>query len=296
MRDSLVCHIHKPSTERNYHGIWTNFNRFVIRLDNIPTTWEDKVSLYCTFLTIYTTIQSSTLKSYISAIKSKLRAIGHNWNNNQALLSALTRACKIKNDVVRTRLPIGLSLLDCICFEIERNIWDHYQRILYLTALLVAYYGLLRIGEYTESQHVMKASKVYLADNKTKLLITLTSSKTHDKESRPQKIKIEARTKGKKRVYCPIEQVQEYIKIRPRYRNDNEQFFVFEDGAPVTPYHIRALLQLMLEKLDLDPSLYETHSLRIGRATDLFKAGHSIEAIKRKGRWKSNAVYRYLRE
>eukprot|EP00974_Lingulodinium_polyedra_P076838 7438187-Lingulodinium_polyedra.AAC.1 len=39
-----------------------------------------------------------------------------------------------------------------------------------------------------------------------------------------------------------------------------------------------------------------THSLRIGGATALYKAGLDIETIKRQGRWMSSAVHGYLWE
>ncbi len=36
-----------------------------------------------------------------------------------------------------------------------------------------------------------------------------------------------------------------------------------------------------------------SHSLRIGGATALYRAGHDIEKIKRFGRWTSSAVHSY---
>ena len=44
-----------------------------------------------------------------------------------------------------------------------------------------------------------------------------------------------------------------------------------------------------------DKRLYSVHSLRAGRANDLLKLGLSVETIKKLGRWKSNAVFRYLK-
>ena len=42
-------------------------------------------------------------------------------------------------------------------------------------------------------------------------------------------------------------------------------------------------------------TLYDTHSLHIRRATDLYKSGSKVETIKQLGRWKSSAVYNYLK-
>ena len=91
----------------------------------------------------------------------------------------------------------------------------------------------------------------------------------------------------------------EYLEVRRalRIRNtQNTQFFVFSDGSPVKDTHIRSVLHKMIKNLRLNPKYYNIHSFRIGRATDLSKDGLAVEKIKKQGRWKSNAVYRYLRD
>ena len=60
-------------------------------------------------------------------------------------------------------------------------------------------------------------------------------------------------------------------------------------------HNVRILLKQLIKNIHLNPDNYNTMSLRIGRASDLLKFGFSIETIKRMGRWKSNAVYRYIR-
>ena len=95
----------QDTTTQNYHGIWKNFNKFIIRLDIIPQTWEERVAAYGTYL-YYHGIQSSTLKSYISAIKTTLMLDDYEWNDDKLKLTILIRACKMVNDKVKTRLPI----------------------------------------------------------------------------------------------------------------------------------------------------------------------------------------------
>ena len=51
----------------------------------------------------------------------------------------------------------------------------------------------------------------------------------------------------------------------------------------------------MIGKISLDASNYDMHSFWIGHANDLFKAGTTVEDIKKFGRWKSNSVYKYLK-
>ena len=58
---------------------------------------------------------------------------------------------------------------------------------------------------------------------------------------------------------------------------------------------MKDMLRACLKAVNLDPDVYDIHSLRIGRTNDLWKMGMSMEHLKMAGRWRSNAVYKYLR-
>ena len=303
---------HQKSTKLNYYGIWKNFNLFIIKLDKIPNTWEKRISLYCIYLVVDQELKSSTIKSYISGIKSVLKSDGYICDEGKLLLNALIKSCKLKNDTIKTRLPIQKGLLEIILFEIRRRFGTQpYLEAMYISAYLIAYYGLLRVGEITFSIHSVKAKDLHESKTKKRLLLVLYSSKTHGRESLPQQVKIFGKTelevtdKNKKSryavrqvkptIFCPYDWTRKYIQMRQKIQRDDEQIFVFRDGTPLQAQHLRKLLKETLKHLELDPNLYDTHSFRIGRATDLFKAGVDIKKIKQLGRWKSNAVYKYLR-
>ena len=99
IRDKLKNSKNRKSTTSNYLSIWRQFNRFVIKLDSKPPTWEERLILFVGQL-VQDGMQSSTVRSYISAIKGTLTDDGYIWNENRALLSALTKACKVVNDRV----------------------------------------------------------------------------------------------------------------------------------------------------------------------------------------------------
>ena len=99
-------------------GIWRKFNSFIIRLDKFQTSWEDRLVLYSTYLVDIGT-QSSTIKSYISAIKHILKLDGYIFNDGKAMLTTVTRSCRLVNDRVSIRLPISRKLLDLLLFELE---------------------------------------------------------------------------------------------------------------------------------------------------------------------------------
>ena len=271
----------------------------------VQASWEEKAALFGAYLT-ESGVKSTTLKSYFSAIKSILRKDGYLWDDNKVLLSAIVKGCKIKNDVVTTRLPIQDKLLDMILFEIER----YYSRkgagtnqpfleAMYKAILVMMYYGMLRIGEVaSDSEHTIKAKNIHIGTNKNKILIVLYSSKTHGKESRPQKVKITANNRMRKKYhkfFCPFNILRWYLRLRGPYERDDEPFFVFSDGTGILSRQIRELLRTILKLLNLEASLYNTHSMRGGRAVQLLRYGYSIERIRAAGRWRSSAVYRYLK-
>ena len=308
--DRLKAQRHCPSTVDNYMCVWRNFNNFIIQLELVSLSWEEKLCFYAAFLVEECSIQSATLKSYISGIKAMLLSDGYILSDDKLLLNCITRACRLKNDHIYIRLPIGKGLLEILMneisleFLIKKN--QKYLESLYKTAFVLAYYGLFRVSELcqTPSGHALKAKDVHEAEGKKKLLMLLHSSKTHGKGQQAQQIKIEGVDKNKQllnrsrvcHTHCPFETVSEYLQLRGGYYSINDQLLCFRDGTPLKSSHFRNILKKMLSNLSLNPKLYDTHSFRIGRATDLMKLGHSIEQIKMLGRWKSNAVFKYIKK
>ena len=292
----------RNSTKANYQCIWRKFNNFIIQLDVKPNNWEDRLSLFGAYL-VHQGVQSSTLKSYISGIKSVLRDDGYIWDETRIIISSLTRACRLINDRVHTRLPIQIKLLEMLLFEIQRSLGGQpYLLCMYQTIFLLAYYGMFRIGELTSGLHQVKAKDVHIAQNQNKMLFVLYSSKTHGKDSNPQKIKICANnnpqnrlTSQNNRFFCPFKSSREYLAIRGNYLNDSDPFFISKDNTPVKPYHVRTVLKTVLKAVNLNPKLYGTHSFRVGRCSDLAKWKTPLLDLKRAGRWRSNAVFKYIR-
>ena len=85
--------------QKTYLSIWQQFNKFVIKLDVKPNTWEERTALFLAYL-VENGAQSSTLKSYISGTKRILIDDGYQWNDNVILFSTLTKSCRVINDRV----------------------------------------------------------------------------------------------------------------------------------------------------------------------------------------------------
>ena len=177
--EKLVAKQTRKSTIDTYLCIWHNFNKFVLNLDVIPKSWEQRATLYVAFW-IEHGRQSSSIKSYISAIKKLLLIRGYKWQDDQLMLSSLTKACRLENDRVYVCFPIQYSLLELMLFEVGRIYHDQaYLQKLYKAVFALSYYVMMRIGEIIESPHVLLARNVHIATNKDKMLLILYSSKTH---------------------------------------------------------------------------------------------------------------------
>ena len=72
-----------------------------MRLDVKPKFWKDCATLFGTAL-VEDRVQSSTLKSYMTAIKRTLIDDNYDWNDNRVLVNTLTKACRLINNKVRT--------------------------------------------------------------------------------------------------------------------------------------------------------------------------------------------------
>ena len=231
-----------------------------------------------------------------------LAELGEKINPDNYKLKSLTRACRLHNDVIVHKLPITKGVLKLLLDGVKSIFGANQPYLLstYLALFSMAYHGLFRIGEIALGPHVILAKNVHCGKNKNKMLFILQSSKTHGKGDKPQLVKItskpiQGKKKEKKNAYCPFKLLKNYISIRPPAIQENEQFFVFSDNSEVRQLTVCSILSRVLKAADLNPHAYVFHDLCLGRATDLMALGLSVETIKKIGRWRSNAVFTYLR-
>ena len=230
--ETLKHQRHRDTTRANYYCVWKLFNQFFLHLDVRPSTWEDRLTLFVGYL-IETNKRSSTVKSYISTIKSVVTEFGSDIQENGFLISSLTRACKLQNDRVHLKLPIKRDLLEAMILQLPKLFSSQpYLEILYKAMFTTAYFGLFRISEIalTLSKHAVLTPDVHIGKNKDKLMFILHTSKTHGRGTFPQIVKISSEQKiNKVPIYCPFNTIKDYIKMRKAIKKPTEHFFVFRD-------------------------------------------------------------------
>ena len=145
----------QDSTKATYYKVWLLFNKFYIKLDVKPPRWENKIALFGAYL-VQKKRKPATLKSYYSAITSVLQNNGIVVSHDRLLLSTLVKACRLNNNKVYTRLSIRLKLFKAILDDIYKHyndIGQPYLAMLYRAMVAMAYHGLMRVGELTDSPH-----------------------------------------------------------------------------------------------------------------------------------------------
>ena len=194
-----------------------------------------------------------------------------------------------------------------ILFEICRMFDQQpYLATMYKVLFCLAFYGLMRIGELAWGDHSLKTANIHIGQNKDKILLVLYTSKTHSKKMYPQQIKISSLKDQPDYAKClvkshtffyPFNAVRQFIDMcKSNFGGADQNFFLFSDGSPVYPHQARTMLRAAIANLNLNPKLCNCHSMHAGRATQMLRAGIPDDQIKRLGKWRSNAVYHYLRD
>ena len=133
--------------------------------------------------------------------------------------------------------------------------------------------------------------------------VHLHRSKTHGPGDKPQVIKITGPDSPdirygadiKNQDICPFQMISTYLQICKKWDNLNEQFFTFSDRPPVTAANLCSVLYKSLMIAGLDTNMYGSHGFCAGPAVDMLTILNlDICTIRKIGRWRSNAIFKYL--
>lgn len=130
---------------------------------------------------------------------------------------------------------------------------------------LTAFYGFLRVGEYTICTQAFNPSRdltvsdVSLHDQY--FTLHLKHSKT-DRDNTGVNIAITSTNT----TFCPLSFMRAYLATRPAAGGD-EPLFLTPEGHPMTRRWFATKLRFLCLECGLPPERYTAHSLRIGAAT-----------------------------
>ena len=182
--------------------------------------------------------------------------------------------------------PITYSVLKQLkrCLQLERLLFSQDKLMLW-SAFTLAYFGFLRVSEYTTQSKEIKCAPLLLSDLTLfpeHLILSIRKDKTNQ-NGFPVCLKLRATLKS----CCPVRACCKYFVLRSNACRKSV-CFTFNNGAVLTRQDVNFWLKKFLG------CNFSSHSFRIGAATSACLAGWSTDQIRLAGRWKSNAYIEYI--
>ena len=181
--------------------------------------------------------------------------------------------CKITPH--KTHLPITVEIMERIKAVLSKTPKD-YQCIMLWAVCCTAFFGLLRVSEFTVPSPHQYDPDIHLS----------LADITLDNRQAPEIVRLyikQSKTDPFRngadiylgRTYhnvCPVKAILPYLAIRGKQPGP---LFVLADNIMLTRAIFASALKSILSELDLNAHLYNTHSFRIRAATTANKAGIS---------------------
>ena len=286
------------STRKAYQAGLRKYTTFCMdTYHKLAPVSEDTLLLFATYLA-QQHLSYATILVYMSAVKHSHITMGKSLPTVTPRLNYVLKGIRRSSAITyqpRERLPITFPIMARLHTVFTRNPGD-FTGVMIWAACCLAYFGLLRVSEFTSSSPI-------LVDPLRDLLLTDVAV---DSRASPSIIQITIKqSKGDQfrkgaQIYlgrtnhpvCPVRALGRYLSRRG---STPGPLFLFSDGRNLTRPAFSAALHKALKELQMDSSQFNTHSFRIGAATFAKQVGISDSHIKALGRWKSNAYQKYVR-
>lgn len=235
-------------------------------------------------------IRYSSIKTYLAGIQ--FAAIYSGFNPTISGMHQLfyvlrgIRRHQVNIGIHTIKQPISLIHLN-ILFNASSRQFQEVDAAMLQSAMSFAFYGMLRVSEYTSS-HVssFNSSSTLLLDDVTMvngtIHIVIKASKTD-----PFKFGSIVRLTPCVGRTCPVMTFIRFQQLRPPLAGP---LFMYDDGSFLTRRRLSSFVQACFPGINVN-----THSFRIGGASAAASAGIADSSIKILGRWSSDAYLRYIR-
>lgn len=181
------------------------------------------------------------------------------------------------------RRPITLKLLQNLLKKLTELNLPFYEVLLFQSMFLLAFHFALRISEITSSAHNLSLAQISI--NNVQLTIHFSSYKHSPLYPDSHSLS------GSNSPYCPIKILNQFLAARG---NSPGPLFLIKGKAVSRPLFC-SKLKIVLDLVGEQNAHFSSHSFRIGAATHWANEGKSDLQIRRLGRWRSDAMLRYIR-
>ena len=281
-----------PSTAKKYCASQSLFANFCRSLNVVPVPCAKGTLLkFIVWLRHHRKVGPEALRGYLSAIRHLHIINGVEFAaTDDPRVKVVKKAANKREKGKDSRRPITFEILDRFHGYIVRDF--SYSNLLFLTASVVGYCGFLRVSEICAVAGASRPSGIRLVDlgfTEGSLVLSIPISKT---DINREGSKVFIKPLGDNRT-CPIKLLEQFLGRRPRTAQD-WPLFIHQDRSPMSAAWFRTALKDKCGALGLTGK-FNSHSLRIGAASDASRRGVPGHVIKLLGRWKSDSFERYIR-
>lgn len=277
-----------------YRNKWFALKRFMADSVHLTSPPYPPQAMCMFFALLYNDgLGISTIRSYASAAAYYHKLLGYaDPTKTFRVKTVIAGIGRKRPPASPARRPITKAVLKSIVSNCKFSTESRYSELLFRALFLFTYHACLRAGETVFSNHanhVLDISQVvFVHDNPARYNICFKTFK-HCPSLHSTNFVLRG---AKQPEFCPVKSLSEYLAVRPKVPGP---VFVNKLGLPITRFDFAKTLKSSIQLAGLDPSLYNCHSLRIGRATQLAQDNVDHNLIKQTGRWRSSAYLRYIK-
>ena len=290
---SFITQSVAPSTQDKYAKYFKTYTEFCQKTNLIPVpTCQQTLILFATYLA--PTMSHKNISQHLAGVKYHTHVSGYDLDvNSYPRLYRLLRGIR-RSQGARYNKPARIPITPPLLSTLGRNLWNSstifHDKVMLWAAMLTAFYGFLRISEYTSS-HVRSydpSSTLCYEDVKmishSTIQIQIKASKTD-----PFRLGVNIQLHRNNSTLCPVQALTLLLAHHPYKQGP---LFTWRDGRYLTRSSFSSVLDRIKPQ---NISNMSTHSFRIGATTTAAAAGHPRWLIQALGRWTSNCYKDYIR-
>ena len=240
-------------------------------------------------------VKPGTVRVYLAAVRNLHLDLGMpDPTADAVLLPRVTKGVSRAHSpgLSRPRLPITATVLRQLVHVLLGSQAPIIDRFMLHAAMLLAFHGCLRCGEFTtpaDYDHRKHATRGDIVVDAEGMQFRLKTSKT-DPYGKGTTVVVGTCEPP----MCATAAMRTYLATSAGTQQD--PLFRYKDGRPLSKSAFVDEIRRLLESASIaNASNYSGHSFRIGAATSAAVAGAPDWQIRAMGRWKSDSVLRYIR-
>lgn len=188
-----------------------------------------------------------------------------------------------------SRRPFILPILHHMVAVLRKGLFSPYIDTLLISVFLLAFYGFLRVSEFTSFSNTFDPNKDISFSDLAFFPNHYSLFLKHSKAKGTCSIVI-ARTGS---LFCPFKAMVRYVRLRSSFTA--LPLFLTPGNNPMSRIWFVKHLKKVIIHCNLSPQQYSSHSFRIGAATTAASQGISAASLQQLGRWSSSAFSSYIR-